>query len=152
MGPSTTTTVETTSRLEQRRQARAQLALPIHVSRHESRTVSHPACMRDVNVRGAFFYCDMQLTVGQRLRVELGCPAAQTRLQLSCEAQVVRVESSPGALSGVAVEFLGFEVHSGEEKSQTPISVVDWGLAMVEHKFARRPELQMYAARIQGAA
>ena len=153
MGPSTIAAEETTGRLEQRRQARAQLALRARIGQLEEGTVPRTAFIRDANIRGAFFYCDMQATIGQIVRVELACPNAQTRLRLSCEAKVVRVESSPAALSGIAVEFLGFEVQEPyEQKTQAPISFVDWSVAMVEQRFARRPELQMYAARIQGAA
>jgi len=75
-------------------------------------------------------------------------------VHVRCEGVVVRIENFiPGAAIGVAAQFtkyLALKPRPGNQEEH--ISYVDWSLQMVEHLFARRPELERCAWRIQGAA
>jgi PilZ domain len=141
---------------EQRRQSRVHLPVSAKVCRSSERSKADAriAYVRDANIRGAFFYCDLQVSVGDSLQVELS-PAANAHHNVNCEANVVRVEESAlNGLTGIAVEFYDFVIQGSEKSNDGQISkpFTGWSADMVEKKFARRPELKMYAARIQGAA
>lgn len=138
---------------ERRRQPRMHLPVCARVSRTISENDSRLAYMRDANIRGAFFFCDLQVAIGETLYVHLAAAEAKTGLNVDCEASVVRVEKSPNALTGVAVEFHRFEVedpaHAHEDVSS---SWIHWTAARFDQMFARRLELEKCAFRIQGAA
>lgn len=140
---------------EQRRQSRVHLPVSAKVCRSSERSKADTriAYVRDANIRGAFFYCDLQVNVGDSLQVELAPAAAHHNV--NCEANVVRVEESAlNGLTGIAVEFHDFVIQDPEKSNDDQISkpFTGWSVDMIEKKFARRPELKMYAARIQGAA
>ena len=139
---------------ERRKQPRVQLPISLRVARGCEEADSQLVSMRDANVRGAFFYSDLEITVGETLCVQVAPEQAISRLNVNCEARVVRVEESGiNGLNGVAVQFGGFEVDdpaSREDDSTRPF--IGWTVDMVEQMFARRPELETCASRIQGAA
>jgi len=139
---------------ERRRQPRIHLPVLAHVSRSTSESDSRLAYMRDANIRGAFFYCDLQVAVGETLHVRLAAAQARIGLDVNCEASVVRVEKSAhNDLTGIAVEFHRFEV---EDPTSAPDyatgSLVTWTVEKFDRMFARRLELEKCAFRIQGAA
>ena len=109
--------------------------------------------MRDANIRGAFFYCDLQVVVGDTVHVRLA-PAQAMALDVNCEATVVRVEKSDTTdLVGVAVEFHRFEVEDPARVSADATnSLITWTAEKFDRLFARRLELEKCAFRIQGAA
>jgi hypothetical protein len=109
------------------------------------------AFVRDANIRGAFFYCDLQVLVGEVLNLHLATAHDVTGLPVNCEASVVRVEKSAlNDLTGIAVEFHRFEVEEPASVSDHALS--DWSAERFERVFARRLELETCAFRIQGAA
>ena len=137
---------------EQRRQSRVQLPVSAQVYELNGKASPHTAHLRDLNILGAFFYSDLEVGIGDAVRVAL--TPAVPNLNVDCEAWVVRVEKSAlNGLSGVAVEFHDFIVQEPEASAdQTTKSFAKWPVDVVDRKFARRPELKTYAARIQGAA
>lgn len=140
---------------DQRRQSRAQLPVSAKVFPARGEASAHIAHLRDVNVLGAFFYSDLEVAVGDPLVVELAPTSGLPYLNVNCEAVVVRVEE-PGlnGLGGIAVEFHNFMVADPHESVRDHVSqpFVSWAVNMVDQKFARRPELEICASRIQGAA
>ncbi|HWY68610.1 MAG TPA: PilZ domain-containing protein [Terriglobales bacterium] len=138
---------------ERRRQPRVQLSLLARVSRSTSESDSRLAYMRDANIRGAFFYCDLQVAVGETLHVRLA-PTHAAALDVNCEATVVRVEKADITdLVGVAVEFHRFEVENPARVSEDATnSLINWTAEKFDRLFARRLELEKCAFRIQGAA
>jgi hypothetical protein len=139
---------------ERRRQPRVRLSVLARVSRSTSEGDSRLAYMRDANIRGAFFYCDLQVAVGEKLHVRLAPTQAIAGLDVNCEASVVRVESSDITdLVGVAVEFHRFEVEDPARISADATnSLISWTAEKFDRLFARRLELEKCAFRIQGAA
>jgi PilZ domain-containing protein len=139
---------------ERRRQPRVHLSVLAHVSRSNSEGDSRLAYMRDANVRGAFFYCDLRVDVGDTLHVRLVSTHAIAGLDVNCEASVVRVEKSDITdLTGVAVEFQRFEVEDPAHACDPATnSLISWTAEKFDRMFARRPELEKCAFRIQGAA
>lgn len=139
---------------DQRRQPRVQLPVAAHVFKSERKTDSRLVYMRDINVLGAFLFCDLKVRVGETLHVELKPAQGNQHLDLECEARVVRVEECPTqGVTGIAVEFHDFKLEEpGENNDDTTTPFVHWSLKMVDQMFARRPELESFASRIQGAA
>ena len=139
---------------DQRRQPRVQLAVAAHVFKLERKTDSRLAYMRDINGLGAFLFCDLKVTVGETVRIKLKPAGGNQHPNLDCEAKVVRVEECPTqGVTGIAVEFHHYKVEEpGENNDDTTRSFVHWSLKMVDQMFARRPELESFASRIQGAA
>jgi hypothetical protein len=137
---------------EQRRQSRVQLPLSARVIDLNGKAEPHTAHLRDLNILGAFFYSDLQVAVGDAVRVAL-TPSIPD-LNVNCEARVVRVEQSAlNGLTGVAVQFHDFVVQEPEGSADEVLKpTAKWTASMVDKKFARRPELQSCAERIQGAA
>ena len=140
--------------LERRRQPRVYLPVSVCVSRSISTRDSHLACMRDANIRGAFFYCDMEVSVGEVLFVQLATAEARGKFQVNCEASVVRVEKSAAdGLTGIAVEFHRFEIEDPTSvREPLDSSLLNWGAENFQRMFAQRLELERCAFRIQGAA
>src|SRR5690348_12461088 len=140
---------------ERRRQPRVHLSVLARVSRSTSESDSRLAYMRDANIRGAFFYCDLQVAVGDTLHVRLA-PAVQATagIDVNCEATVVRVEKSDiSDLTGVAVEFHRFEIEDPARACDPATdSLIAWTVEKFDRMFARRRELEKCAFRIQGAA
>ena len=140
--------------LERRRQPRVYLPVSVCVSRSKSACDSHFAYMRDANIRGAFFYCDMEVTVGETLFVQLASVEARAKFAVNCEARVVRVEK-PAAHgnSGIAVEFYRFEVEDPASAREPLTSrLPNLGIDNFQRMFTQRQELEKCAFRIQGAA
>jgi hypothetical protein len=140
---------------EQRRQSRAQLPVAAKVFHAKDTTAPHIAYLRDINILGAFFYCDLDVSIGDQVLVELDPNLQTPSLNVNCEANVVRVEESGmNGMPGIAVEFHRFVVQEPSEPTYdpTPKPFVQWTVDMVEQKFARRRDLQLHADRIQGAA
>jgi hypothetical protein len=139
---------------DQRRQHRVQLPVAAHVFKPERTTDSSLAYMRDINVLGAFLFCDLKVKVGETVQLELKPAEGNHLLNLDCEARVVRVEECPKqGVSGIAVEFHGFKAEEPcENNDDATKPFLHWSLKMVDQMFARRPELQSFASRIQGAA
>jgi len=139
--------------LERRRQPRVYLPVSARVSRSGSANDVHLACMRDANIRGAFFFCDLNVVVGETLHVHLA-PQAAAKLIVNCEANVVRVEKPTGnGLIGIAVEFHRFEVDdpaSAHESLASPFP--DWSGDTFARMFGQRLELETCAFHTQGAA
>lgn len=140
---------------DQRRQSRAQLPVSAKVFHAPGTPTARTAHLRDVNILGAFFYSDLEVEVGDSLLVEIAPSSGIPYLNVNCEAIVVRVEE-PGlnGLAGIAVEFHNFMVAEPHETAGDHASqpFVSWAVEMVDQKFARRPELEICASRIQGAA
>jgi hypothetical protein len=138
---------------EQRRQSRAQLPVAARVFRSNDKTAPHVAYLRDINILGAFFYCALDVSIGDQVLVELDPNLQTPSLNVNCEANVVRVEESGmNGMPGIAVEFHRFVVEEPSQPAYDPKPFVQWTVDMVEQKFARRRELQLHADRIQGAA
>jgi len=139
---------------ERRRQPRVHLSVLARVSRSTAESDSRLAYVRDANIRGAFFFCDLQVAVGDTLHVRLTPAQATAGLDVHCEASVVRVEKSGMSdLAGVAVEFHRFEVEEPARASADATnSLITWSGEKFDRTFARRPELERCAFRIQGAA
>lgn len=138
--------------LERRRQPRVYIPVSACVSRSNSARDSHLACLRDANIRGAFFYCDIDVTIGETLYVHLATAEARGKFQVNCEASVVRVEKSAAhGLTGIAVEFHRFEIED-PNSAREPLVSPHWGADNFQRMFAQRPELERCAFRIQGAA
>jgi hypothetical protein len=111
--------------------------------------------LRDINILGAFFYCDLDVQIGAELRVQLAPTTAVPRLNVNCEAKVVRIErSAMNGLPGIAVRFERFAVEEPREHAQdhAAIPFLNWTVNMMEQNFARRRELQVHASRVQGTA
>jgi PilZ domain len=140
--------------LERRRQPRVYLPVSVCVSRSNSAPDSHLACMRDANIRGAFFYCDIEVTIGETLYVHLATAEARGKFQVNCESSVVRVENSAAnGLTGIAVEFHRFEIEDPTNARESlDSSLPNWGVENFQRMFAQRLELERCAFRIQGAA
>ena len=139
--------------LERRRQPRLYLPVSARVSRSGSANDVRWAYMRDANIRGAFFFCDLNATVGETLQVHLA-PQAATKLIVNCEASVVRVEKPVRkGLIGVAVEFHRFEVEDPKSAHDSFTSLfTEWDADTFARMFAQRLELETCAFRVQGAA
>lgn len=139
---------------DQRRQPRVQLPVAAHVFQPKRKTDLHVAYMRDINVLGAFLFCDLKVNVGETVQVRLTPAQTNQNLKLDCEATIVRVEECPThGVTGIAVEFHHFKVEETDNKNDDPNRpFVHWSLSMVDQMFARRPELRTFASRIQGAA
>jgi len=139
---------------ERRRQPRVHLSVLARVSRSTAESDSRLAYVRDANIRGAFFFCDLQVAVGDTLHVRLTPAQATAGLDVHCEASVVRVEKSGMSdLAGVAVEFHRFEVEEPARASADATnSLITSSGEKFDRTFARRPELERCAFRIQGAA
>ena len=93
--------------------------------------------------------------MGESLEVELSPLHGNPQLNVNCEARVVRVEESGmNGLTGIAVEFHHFDVEEPGKSQDDHLTrpFLRWTVDMVDEMFARRPELQTYASRIQGAA
>jgi len=139
---------------ERRRQPRVHLSVLARVSRSNPESESRLAYMRDANIRGAFFYCDLPVAVGDALQLRLAPSQAMGPLYVNCEASVVRVEKTTiEDWIGVAVEFHHFEV----EQPSTSLALAtdssaSWAVEKFDRMFARRLELEKCAFRIQGAA
>jgi len=139
--------------MERRRQPRVYLPVSARVSHSHSVSDSRLAYMRDANIRGAFFFCDLQVAVGDALYVHLA-PQAAKELIVSCEANVVRVERPAlNGPTGIAVEFHRFEIED-PTSAREPFwsSLPDWSADAFQRMFSQRLELETCAFRIQGAA
>jgi hypothetical protein len=111
--------------------------------------------VRDINMLGAFFYCKQTpREIGDRVVLDLILTEQGSPMQVRCGGVVMRIERpAPAAAVGVAVQFTTCELLKTPYFQPTnEISFVRWSLEMVEHMFARRPELQRWASKIQGAA
>jgi len=140
---------------EQRRQSRSHLLLSAQVFRAEQEADACDVRIRDINILGAFLYCDFDVTVGEMLWVELTPVQSKSPMAVNCEARVIRVEKAAmQGMTGIAVEFNNFVVQSPNESSNDYVNkpVMNWTVERIDQSFARRPEFQAYASRIQGAA
>jgi hypothetical protein len=140
---------------DMRRRSRAHLPLSAQVFRADHKALSQPADIRDINILGAFLYCEFAATVGEVVWVELTPVQSSVPVILKCEGRVVRVEGrASNGLLGIAVEFNDFVAQQPNESTRDYASgpVTHWTVDMIDRKFARRPEFQAYASRIQGAA
>jgi hypothetical protein len=140
---------------EERRQSRAKLAVSAEVSRISGEESVRTAHVRDINILGAFFYCALELRVGEAIRLDITSSHLDPQLTISCAARIVRVETSAiHGVSGFAAEFCHFMAHetSASVEARRDRSFISWSVSMVEQMFNTRPELAMCAARIQGAA
>jgi PilZ domain len=136
--------------LERRRQPRVYLPLSVRISSSNSVNDSRFACLRDANIRGAFFFCDLNVAIGETLYVHLATPQAQRKLTVNCEATVVRVEKqSVTGSTGVAVEFHRFEVE--DETSASLSSSLNWNADGLHRMFAQQLELERCAFRKESA-
>lgn len=137
--------------LERRQQPRVYLPVSIRVSSSNAVSDSRLAYMRDTNIRGAFFFCDLQVTVGETLYVHLAPELARSKLAVNCEASVVRVEKPAlNGLTGIAVEFHRFEA---EDPTRAPVPLTsNWNLERFDRMFSHRLELEPCALRTHGAA
>ena len=139
--------------LERRRQPRLYLPVSARVSRSGSANDVRLAYMRDANIRGAFFFCDLNVTIGETLQVHLA-PQAAAKLIVNCDASVVRVEKATRTgLVGIAVEFQRFEVKDPKSAHDSlGLSCTEWDADTFARMFAQRLELETCAFRVQGAA
>ncbi|PYX98683.1 MAG: hypothetical protein DMG62_08500 [Acidobacteria bacterium] len=138
---------------ERRRQPRLYLPVSVRVSCLSSVSDSRIAVMRDANICGAFFFCDLDVAIGQTVYIQLASQQAKSRLTVNCEASVVRVEKpAVNGLTGVAVEFYRFEVEDPAHASAPLGPLADWSVDSFDRMFAQRLELETCAFRIQGAA
>lgn len=139
--------------LERRRQPRLYLPASARVSRSGAANDVRLAYMRDANIRGAFFFCDLNVMLGETLQVHLA-PQAAAKLIVNCEASVVRVERPVRkGLTGIAVEFHRFEVEDPKSAQDSLVSsFTDWDADTFARMFAQRLKLETCAFRVQGAA
>lgn len=144
------------ARPEQRRSSRTQL--PVRAVAIFPALDSEPqtALLRDINMLGAFFYCKHVAEIGTDVMLNFVIPNYGQPMHVLCEGVVVRVEAgAPQAATGVAVQFSKYEVVESrrllDDRAQHASSL-GWSMQMVEDMFARRPELERFACRIQGAA
>src|SRR2546421_2475104 len=79
---------------ERRKQPRVQLPISLRVARGCEEADSQLVSMRDANVRGAFFYSDLEITVGETVHVQVAPEQALSRLNATCTPRVVRLEVS----------------------------------------------------------
>lgn len=140
--------------LERRRQPRVYLPLSVRVSWSNSVNDSRLACLRDANIRGAFFFCDLNVDIGETLYVHLATPQARRKFTVNCEATVVRVEKqSVTGPTGVAVEFHHFEVEDETSARESlTLSLTNSGADSFRRMFAQRLELERCAFSKHGAA
>lgn len=132
--------------LERRRQPRVYLPLSVRVSWSNSVSNSRLACLRDANIRGAFFFCDLSVAIGETLYVHLATPQARRKFTVNCEATVVRVEKhSLTGSTGVAVEFHRFEVEDETSAGESLTSSLNWNADGFHRMFAQRLELERCA-------
>lgn len=144
------------ARPEQRRSSRIQL--PVRAMAVFPAFDSEPqtALLRDINMLGAFFYCKHIAEIGGTVRLNFVIPNHGHPMHIVCEGVVVRVEAgAPLAATGMAVQFSKYEVVESRcslDYQAQRTSYLGWSMQMVEEMFARRPELEHFASRIQGAA
>jgi PilZ domain len=105
------------------------------------------AFLRDINMLGAFFYCEQRPSIGHNTRLEFALPEQGEQVTATCEGRVVRVEDSgPEGAIGVAIEFVRYELerpskreHAGQPLQRTPF--IGWTVEMVERMFEKSSEL-----------
>jgi hypothetical protein len=99
-------------RVERRAGQRFDLHVPVSVKLAGS---SHDACgfTQDLSARGAFFFTDFPLGVGETVELTLVMPSEITlgeAMPVRCLGRVLRVvQPSVGTKLGVAVHFAGYE-------------------------------------------
>lgn len=99
-------------RFERRSGQRFTLNIPVNVQLAGS---THDACgfTQDLSARGAFFFTDYPLGVGETVELTLVMPSEITlgdAMRVRCVGSVLRVaQPSVGTKLGVAVHFAGYE-------------------------------------------
>ena len=140
--PETTSQFMPCSLPEQRRFARVQVPISATVVCPELGDESHVALVDDLNILGAFLYCNLDVQLGQTLVVRFIFPDGSRTLV--CEAIVVRVERpDPTGPSGIAVQLVRYdlerqsfsaaELNCMAERSAKPF--IGWTVEMVEQLF-----------------
>lgn len=142
---------------EQRRCSRIHLPIQATVVFPELDTETHVAFLRDVNMLGAFCYCNLSPSVGQHAKLILELADDGQQMRASCEGAVVRVEkSAPGAATGVAIEFTLYQVTrvpqpKEPQQCQVDAPFISWTVEMVERIFAKSTQLGRAPACEQAA-
>lgn len=140
---------------EQRRCSRVHLTARAAALFPTTSSQQRNVVVRDINMLGAFFYCkETPGEIGDCVVLNLILTEQGSPMQVRCDGVVVRIERpAPAAAVGVAVQFTNYElIKTPYFQPANEISFVRWSLEMVEHMFARRPELERWAPKIQGAA
>ena len=133
---------------EQRRFARVQVPISATVICPELGDESHVALVEDLNILGAFLYCNLDIQLDQTVIVRFMFPDGSRTLV--CEAVVVRVERpNPTGPAGIAVQLVRYDLerqafHAGLssaiEDSAKPF--IGWTVEMVEQLFHAQAEVQ----------
>jgi len=91
---------------EARRFSRVQLPLAAEVSCLPLARFPQPGHLRDVSAGGAFFYAEMNPSVGTMMKLDFTVQVVGGNIQISCEGPVVRIEPRAlGEQSGIAIQF-----------------------------------------------
>ena len=105
--------MESAQEARERRHSRVHLPVEARLSCQATNHFEEPAHLRDVSAGGAFLYADLELAPGMVVRLDFMVPVAGTRVQVSSEGSVVRVEPNAlGERSGIAVEFASLHLGS----------------------------------------
>lgn len=131
---------------EQRRQARVHMPISARV-RFDAQT-QHPAFLRDMNLLGAFFYCNQPPVRGGDVVLEFAMLEGDREIKVSSRGMVVRIEKPTrnGGAVGVAIEFdrldMGKNATTPARKAQLDKPFIHWTVEMVERLFTTDPELR----------
>lgn len=105
--------MESAEETRERRHSRVHLPVEAKISCQAVNQFHEPAHLRDVSAGGAFLYATLDLAPGMIVRVEFIVPVAGSRVQVSSEGSVVRVEPyALGGRSGIAVQFASLHLSS----------------------------------------
>ena len=135
---------------EQRRFARVHVPISATVVCPDLGAESHVALVEDLNILGAYFYCNLEVQIGQTLVVRFMFPDGAR--SLICEAVVVRVEKpNPTGPSGIAVQLLRYDLERGSFQVDANSTVSDsekpfigWTVEMVEQMFESKIQSQRH--------
>ncbi|HKR29033.1 MAG TPA: PilZ domain-containing protein [Terriglobales bacterium] len=96
---------------EQREHSRIQLPIRAIAIFPQAAGVPQTALLRDVNMLGAFFYCQESPHLGQTVILDFYIAEHGNKTDITCEGIVVRVEAgSSGCAVGVGLRFTHYEL------------------------------------------
>ncbi|HYM06734.1 MAG TPA: PilZ domain-containing protein [Terriglobales bacterium] len=97
--------------VEQRRTARFELHLPVHIMRTGAGWVSHDALTQNISSRGVLFTSDVDVPIGSGIEYVVTLSVAPgSHVEVHCFGKVVRFEKSPseGYLIAVTLDRYRF--------------------------------------------
>jgi len=96
-----------------RREARRfNMSLPMRLLTRDSHSLEFTAQTRDVSYRGLFFLAEAEFRIGSNIDFVITLPEQVTRsgdVNIRCQGQVVRVESTQNGCMGVAARIDRYE-------------------------------------------